>query len=117
MANEITLQASINLVNGSISGVMTLSQQIDQNDDKYVRGTQNIGTSEETLGEGDIANPGYLIIQNLDATNYVEVGALTTEYSVKLQAGEIAMFRVNGTSVFCKADTAACDVEYFLLED
>jgi hypothetical protein len=52
----------------------------------------------------------------MDTTNYVEVGAVTTQYGIKLLAGEFALFRVNGTDVFCKADTAACDVQYLLIE-
>ena len=53
-------------------------------------------------------------MKNIDATNFVEVG-LTGSYTIKLLAGESAVFRADG-ALYAKADTAACDVEYIIVE-
>ncbi len=83
---------------------------------------QNIGTSEEeitllsdiTAGNG----PYYAYFENLDDTNYVEVGTATTVYWMKMAAGDKALIPLNSTvtSIFLKANTAACDVRIKVVE-
>jgi hypothetical protein len=116
MANELTLQLSMNFAKSLITANKALTKQLTVAGEDYVMATQNIGTSEETLGKGSITTMGYLLIHNMDATNFVEVGAVTAQYGIKLLAGEFAVFRVNGSDVFCKANTLACDVQYLLIE-
>lgn len=86
----------------------------------YVKGTQSIGTTAELLGKGEIGTPGFLIVKNLDATNYVEFEKATfstTAGTVKLKAGESACFRVASSTIYACANTAACVVSYLLIED
>tara|TARA_R110002110_G_scaffold58200_4_gene165452 strand:- start:159 stop:518 length:360 start_codon:yes stop_codon:yes gene_type:complete len=118
MANELTLQSAMSFTSGIFSADKALSKQITVAGTDYVSATQSIGTSEEELAKGEITGSilGYLLIYNTDATNYVEVASVTTKYAVRLLAGEFALFRPNGSSVFCKANTGACIVEYLLLE-
>ena len=48
-------------------------------------------------------------MQNLDATNYIEIGFSTTVYGLRLEAGEAIAFRLNpGATIYAKANTAAC---------
>jgi len=85
--------------------------------DAMVKSVQEVGTSEETLAIGDCATVGYMIVKNLDATNYVELGVSTGVYHVKLLAGESALIRWNDASaIYALANTAACDVEYIAVE-
>ncbi len=86
----------------------------------FVKQTQSIGTTAELLGKGEIGTPGYLFVKNLDATNYVEFEKatfVTTAGTVKLKAGEVALFRVASTTIYACANTSACVVEYLLIED
>lgn len=77
-----------------------------------ITGTQEIGTSEEALTVGDVSSLGLVVIKNLDETNFVEVG-LTASYTIKLLPGQACLFPPAGT-LYAKANTAACDVEYYV---
>ncbi|MDB4694485.1 hypothetical protein OAF30_03560 [Flavobacteriales bacterium] len=80
---------------------------------------KEIGTSEETETFSELTAPGWCTIQNLDSTNFVEWGFSTGVYGGKLMAGETAgPFRINSasTTLYLKADTAACRVVINALE-
>ncbi len=117
MANElrITAKLSFNKSDGKVTRGDTAF--IDVTGDSFTHEIQSVGTTQEEIAQGaDLGTPGYLWIKNLDSTNYVEVGVTTGVYHIKLQAGEFALFRVNGTTIYGKANTAACLVEYVLVE-
>lgn len=81
-----------------------------------LRNFASIGTTDETLALGDVATNGWLFLWNHDATNYITVGADGSSYPIKLLAGEWALFRFNGAAIHAKANTAACKLEYMLVE-
>ena len=113
MANEIQITSSIKVENGNLlDSFSTGTQNIDQSAvGGPTPGYVTIGTSEEEVAFGELTTPGYCVIKNLDGTNFVEWGFSTTVYGGKLLAGETAgPFRLNGLSLFLKADTAACKV-------
>lgn len=112
MANEITIQASIQVVNGNLRDSFNVgSKSVNQAAvGGPTPGYVTIGTSEETVAFGELGTKGYCVIQNLSATNFIEWGFSTGVYGGKLLAGEVALFRLNATSLFLKADTAACKV-------
>lgn len=86
----------------------------------FFHGSQNIGTSAENLAKGDIGTPGYILVHNLDATNYVEIGhdeTGTFVADVKLKKGEWAFFRCAQATPQARANTGACNIEYVLFED
>lgn len=121
MANEITLTAAITF---SRAAAPTYSEalsfggiQIDQAGTDYSGGSQEIGTSQETLGKGSITTIGYVIIKNLDATNLVQLGSVSGELGITLKAGEVALFRVSAAQVYAQANSAACNVQYLLIEN
>lgn len=118
MANELNVSASINFLKNDGSVADTIAKSLDVTGDSYVKGIQEVGTSEEELAQlADLGTPGWCLMTNLDSANFVEVGTVTTEYGIKLKAGEFALFRMNGTSLFAKANTAACLVQYLIVED
>lgn len=86
--------------------------------DETSEGVQEIGTTEEQITiPTDIGTPGVLWIKNLDPTNFVQLGHATTAYLVRLDPGEVNVFRLDaGASLFLKADTAACRVQFKLFE-
>jgi hypothetical protein len=82
--------------------------------------TQSVGTSHEALAApADVAFPAHVAIQNLDATNYVEVfqdssGTLQTN---RLRPGDPPCFLVNtGAVPYVKANTAACLIQFWIVE-
>ncbi len=120
MAGEISLTMRMAVTNGNYSpGIITVSNlQVDQAAVGAAAGVQNIGTTEESLSTGDLTTYGWLFLRNLDTSNYVQVGFSTGVYGIRLEAGEFAAFRTDpAATVYLKASTAACDVQYQWLED
>lgn len=112
---DITGTARLTLAkNSNPSIVITISAT--QAGSKYESGVQVIGTSEEQLSKNDVGTVGYLGINNLDATNYVELGATTGVYTAKLAAGCGALIPWDGSTVYAKANTSSVNVEYLMIE-
>lgn len=117
MANEFTFSGTFQFLKSlaRVSAVATTQATVSgaQAND----GTQSVGTSYEALDFGDMGTtPGYVMLQNLDPTNYVEIssdGGAT--YCIRLKAGSasvgggIAMFFNNSLTTWgARANTAAC---------
>lgn len=116
MANEITISSTLRYSKSPTSASLTASSQFSQVGTKFESGIQTIGTTEEALQKGDVGTIGYVAIRNTDATNYVEVGSTTGVYSIKLLPGKGCVVPWNASTVLIKANTAACDVEYLIIE-
>ena len=118
MANELSLIVNLSFNKGGAKVTKQASKQVTVTGDAFTHGVQAIGTSEEAVAQGaDLATPGYMLIINLDDTNYVEIGSTTGVYDIKLKAGEFALYRHNSATVYAKANTDTCNVEYCLIED
>ncbi len=118
MADELTLSGllitfvkanvpSTSFTAGSITPDIAGSQWMDN--------VQNVGTTEEAILMGDVAAGGYCFVQNMDATNFVELrsGTGATDF-IRLLAGEWCIFRLSpdATAPFAIADTAAVNVRF-----
>lgn len=112
MANEISINVSLNVDKGNISEKFSKGYTADQTGEGGPSpGYVVIGTSEEEIDFAELGTTGWVIMQNVDDTNYVEWGFSTTVYGGRMLAGETAgPFRSNNTSIFVKANTAACGV-------
>lgn len=121
MANEITVTQSLAVENGNHShSDPPIAKQYDQTTASGTWiGAKSIGTGETTVSLSDLTTPGWCKMTNLDATNYVQWGFSTGVYGGRLEAGESALFRLDPglASIFCLANTAACDVEFEVMED
>ena len=102
------------------SGIIKRSYSFSYNEPnnitRIVGGVQSIGTSEEHLDLG-ADYPGskhvYLILQNLDPTNYVQLGVATADYVVHVAPLDFIMVYLIVTDyIFIKANSAACRVEF-----
>lgn len=122
MANELTVSASLryskNGVNIDSDDFGAAGVQIDVTGTEILRHVQLVGTSEEALYVGaDIGTPGYVLMKNLDPTNYVSVRAASGVADlIKLSPGEIALFRLQSTAPYVIANTAACRLAYIVIE-
>ena len=108
MANEGKLTVSMSATGGLATG--SLEKSFDwvatQGAAQLI---QAIGTTEEPIAFTDIGTNGYIVLKNLDATNYIQVGVSTGVYAIRLKAGEVAAFHFEpGASLVAKANTAAC---------
>lgn len=120
MANEITYQVQSLLSNAGLSDSFASgSLSADQASALLIRNVQNIGTSDEALTLGDVVTPGIALFQNLDDTNYVEIGVNTGPFVpfMKLKPGEIFLTRLGTTAPRAQANTAAVDLFYIIYSD
>ncbi len=120
MANEITLSAIFKAAFGSSSILERVTDlSIDMTGSQVIHNIQTVATSEEVLLLGDVGVGGWLFAVNRDATNWVAIRGASGETDlVKMLAGEFALFRVHGdaSTPYVIADTASCELEYWLLE-
>ena len=119
MANEIRLTASLNFT-GTALPFQTLQfadKLVSVSSQRYIRNSQIVGTSREVLLLGDVT-PGYALLHNCDTTNYIDVfpdgsGAAV----IRLNAGEVALFRFAASAPQVQANTAACLLESLLINN
>ena len=113
MADEITIQTGLKLLNGTLEVASTnKTRKFDQTTARGGNpGTVDVGTTEETISFGDCV-PGFVEMVNLDATNFIQVGFSTTVYGFRLLAGggPALIYLETGATLYVKADTAACKV-------
>jgi hypothetical protein len=110
MANEIRVKTQLSVANGFVDETDNISITVDQSAvGGPTPGYLTIGTSEESVAFSELGTKGWVLLRNLDDTNFVEWGFSTGVYGGKMLPGETAgPFRMNTTSIFLKADTAAC---------
>lgn len=119
MAGEITINANLVVRNGSnvftwTPGALVVDQTASGGP---TPGFVTVGTSEESVAFGELSTQGYLVIHNLDTTNYIRWGFSTGVYGGRLKAGEYAILRLNpGSTLYLIANTAACKVHVYGLE-
>ena len=120
MANEITTTQILHVKNGKLNATKSQSSQkfTQDNVGGGLPGFVKVGTSEETLTTSDIGTLGWAWFKNLDDSNYIEMGFSTGVYGIRLEAGEVAMFRLNpGATIYVRANTAECKMEASIFED
>ena len=119
MANELQVPINpITFIKGSSN--VTLPAKVNSitvSGKHYVRKTQTIGTTDETLDLGDIGTIGVVVLTNQDATNYILIGPDGSSYPIRLKPGEGFPFRWNGAAIHAKANSAPCDLEQLIVED
>ena len=118
MASEITINGLLKFVKGTANVSLENKSAANVTGTKYSRHIQNVGTSEEAIELGDVANPAYLIAINRDATNYVTIRSGTGAADlIKIRPGNFALFEVQSAAPFIIANTGACDVEFLIIEE
>lgn len=120
MANEIGVSASLLVLKGNHQdGLDASGLSFNFTGTRALHNVQNVGTSAEALVLGEIAAGGWCLMRNLDVSNYVQVrGASGQTPLARLGPGEVALFRLDATATAptVQANTAACDLEYLVLE-
>ncbi len=117
MARKLRIVRSLSYVDGSttIATIPSFTDEITQAADLYTVIPKAVTTSEVSVSLSALTTNGEIMINNLDATNYVEVGTTTTDYPIIIKAGRTAgPFQLNaGKTLYLKANTATCQVEIY----
>lgn len=116
MANEITFSGSLRYLSGLKSATMSASGHATQVGTHFISNIQDIGTVEEAVVKGDVGTIGWVMFRNLDDTNFIEVGATTGVYSLKLTAGSMFVGPWDGSTIFAKSDTDPCALQTLIVE-
>jgi hypothetical protein len=118
MANELVVSGfNITYSKGGARVTIPVSQaSITVAGTVIAQGIVSVGTSAEAVVELP-ASLGMCYLRNLDATNYVEFGEANTalgggKLSSSTAGRNWAWYPPNGTTLYLKANTAACDVQY-----
>lgn len=119
MANEIKITTGMQCINGNLN--ITIPARTVSVDQTNAGGgnpaTVSVGTTEETISFGDIT-ARYVHMQNLDTTNFVELGFSAGVYGIKLLAGETAVFPlVTTATLYAKGDTASVTMQIIGLSE
>lgn len=118
MANELTISASLSFTKSGVALTHTESGlRFDVADTNYLKTIQAVGTSEEAmLLPADVGTGGYVLLKNLDTTNYITVRPATGAADlIKLKAGDVALFRLVAAAPFVLANTSSCDLLIVML--
>lgn len=118
MASELALSGSMLFQKGADSVSAGKSGvKITVSGTKYVEVIQSVGITEEALILGDCAVPGYALIENLDATNFVSIRSGTgVANCIKIPAGGFAIFQFASAAPFAIADTAVVRIKSVIIE-
>ena len=123
MADEASIVCTLTFTKNGMSKPIAMGGTftVTVSGDTPVCTVKSIGyAAAEAIDVGEITVPGYLIIHNLDATNYVKIKIATgaTTFFARVQPGKWALIPLDPTDAaapFIIASTAACLVEYCLL--
>lgn len=108
---------------GFVDTIPSLTLKLSQNVVGAEITVQSVPTTAAgtALGIGLVTTVGWMYAQNLDGSNYVEIGVQVTGTFyplVKLKAGEVALFRVSAAATpYARANTAAVNLAYRLYND
>ena len=121
MADEIAITAGINVRKGNMVFVQSPATYTDDQTGTGgpTPGYITVGTSEESTAFPELSTEGWLFMQNLDSTNYIQWGFSTGVYGGRMKAGETAgPSRMEpGLTLYLKANTATCKCQVFGFED
>lgn len=130
MANEITVSAALlySDLTGTRQSMQVTDLGVDPAGQRVVRLKQNVGTTPEAIVLGDLTSLGYAIFVNRDPTNYIElltgVGGVAFAKLPPRDAtkpgdqSHVALFHFGSgvTAPYARANTAACDLDVFIIE-
>lgn len=120
MSDELTLRASLSFEKGSTVIELAMgSTTFDVSGTNGLKNRQSIGfAAEEAVLVGDVAAGGYFLGVNRDPTNFIELrpGSGLADM-IRLEPGDFCLFRLtDDATLYALADTAACDLEYAIID-
>lgn len=119
---DISITSSFNLTKGTLKRSYSRNDAVDfvAAAPTVASGCASIGTTQEALVLQDVSSLGWARFENLDTTNYVEIGVVVsaTFYPfIKLLAGEFVFTRLETAVVpYARANTAAVQLDYEIFQ-
>lgn len=122
MASELTINLSLAYSDafGAEDSLALVNGLLTPAVKQFVHLKQLVTITEVPLNLGGIVSPGYLIIKNLDDTNFVEMRVGTggtRDVKVRPGLGAVVPFGSGVTAPYLIADTASVWVEYILISN
>lgn len=123
MANEISVTTNLAVRSGNLQYSRSGNRSFDlvASSPAKASGIASIGfAAHEALPMADVGTAGWARFENLDATNYVQIGvdvAAAFVPVIKLKPGEIAVCRLATNAPYAKAAVAAVKLDYEIFED
>lgn len=122
MANEITFTASLSFNKAGVTET-AVSRSVaallfNVTGSAYAQGTLSVATSATAIPLGGVTAPHWAYFLNQDATNFLKIrnGAAGADL-LKLKPGECAFCPLyDSATPYAIADTAACLLEYLLIQ-
>lgn len=118
MSNELTISLSLKFIKGDLTVSRSKSGlRIDVAGVRHYDSVQNIAISEEAITiPADVGVGGYMVLENLDGTNYVTIRPATGQTDlIKLLPGDMAMFRLTASAPCAVANTATVNMRVILI--
>jgi len=117
MADEIGIAAQLNFNKYGVSVMRSLNGIFNVTGTRYSAKVLDIGTVAELVAMDDMTTVGFVLIKNIDATNFISVGDDGVNFPIKILPEEFCMFRLSGNTLYLMADTAACNAEVTMVEE
>lgn len=118
MANELTVTAGLAYSNAGVTFSKNSTDTVTVAANYLIHQIHTVTVAGEVLPLGSVATPGYCYIRNTDGANYILVGNSGDTPVIRVEAGELAVFR------FSQAITPAAIavggnvvIEYALVSD
>lgn len=120
MANEITFNATLQVINGAINSKLSKNLRADQTTAGAWTGVQSVPTSDTVIVLSGVTAARAVFIENTDDTNYIDLGptvAGAIAPLIRLKAGEVAMLPLKPSIVLRgQANTGSVVIKYMLVE-
>ena len=115
MASELSFSAQLNYAKNSASLSTQCSVTVDVAGIKYADAVQAITTGGSTVTFGTVGTVGVFMLQNIDYTNYIDIGFDGSTYPVRLAAvsGSQGGFMIapnNGSTIYARAGVTGCNL-------
>lgn len=120
---DINVTGHLILTKGNLKRSFTTTKSFDfvATAPAMAGGVATIGfAAHEAIVMQDVAAAGWARFENLDSTNFVQIGidvSAAFHPFVKLKAGEFCILRLGTNAPYAKADTAAVQLDYEIFQD
>jgi hypothetical protein len=115
MASEISFSAQLNYSKSGASLSSQCSTVATVAGVRYADVMQAITTAGVTVTFGTVGTVGVFMLQNIDPTNYVDVGFDGTTYPIRLAAvsgtqGGFIIAQNNGSTIYARSSVTGCNL-------
>lgn len=121
MSNELQLSGAFVYQKGNSPQIKwsAVNRGVTLSGDVLISAIVSVGTSEEAIPLAEVSGSlGYMVVENLDDTNYIEIrmGTGASLDIIKVRPRKFAIFEWGSdvSAPYWIANTAACRVKYWL---